>query len=404
MDDVELRVLQLHTPAQIRAELVKVGADSSLAEQCARAAFLIVKVERASLSLARFLYQELVMEGGQVVTAPRLAHAGEGETDVLLCATRYQFNHLLVRLRWQPHAELQLLADRMERALDAFVASPPALVLGDARLDWTRTYVMGILNITPDSFSGDGLIQPGDDAAQWTARAVERARGLIAAGADVLDIGGASTRPGASMTDAETERARVLPVVRALREMRVPLAIDTSNARVAAEALDAGASLVNDVTGLRGDVEMARAIAERGAAVVIMHNGAPQARARDFAGALLADLRAQMERALAAGVDAGRILLDPGLGFGKTTAQNLEMVNRLGELRALGCALLIGPSRKGFISKATGAATDERAEGTAAAITLGIARGANMVRVHDVAMMVRVVKMADAMIQVQVQG
>ena len=404
MDDVELRVLQLHTPAQIRAELVKVGADSSLAEQCARAAFLIVKVERASLSLARFLYQELVMEGGQVVTAPRLAHAGEGETDVLLCATRYQFNHLLVRLRWQPHAELQLLADRMERALDAFVALPPALVLGDARLDWTRTYVMGILNITPDSFSGDGLIQPGDDAAQWTARAVERARGLIAAGADVLDIGGASTRPGASMTDAETERARVLPVVRALREMRVPLAIDTSNARVAAEALDAGASLVNDVTGLRGDVEMARAIAERGAAVVIMHNGAPQARARDFAGALLADLRAQMERALAAGVDAGRILLDPGLGFGKTTAQNLEMVNRLGELRALGCALLIGPSRKGFISKATGAATDERAEGTAAAITLGIARGANMVRVHDVAMMVRVVKMADAMIQVQVQG
>lgn len=399
MFEVGMRVLQLHTPAQIRAALVKVGADSSLQEKAARSEFRLVKLERVPLALARFLYQELVMEGGQVITAPRLEHVGNGETDVLMCATRYQLNHLVTRLRWQPDQALQLLAEQLERALEHFVSPPPALKLGSAQFDWTRTYLMGILNVTPDSFSGDGLVQTGDTAAQWTERAVARAEILIAAGADIVDIGGESTRPGATPTDAETELERVIPVLHALRAQRVPLSVDTRHARVAAAALDAGAVLVNDVTGLRGDGEMARVIAAHGAAVVLMHNGKPDASARDFLSAMLDDLRAQMEVALDAGVDATHIVIDPGLGFGKTTAQNLEILNRLGEFRMLSCPLLIGPSRKGFVSQATGMSLAERDAGTAAALAIGIARGANLVRVHDVGFMARTAKMADAILQ-----
>jgi dihydropteroate synthase len=258
---------------------------------------------------------------------------------------------------------------------------------------------MGILNVTPDSFSGDGLMQTEDTAAQWTERAVARAETLLAAGADILDLGGESTRPGATPVDAETELERILPVIRALRARGASLSVDTTKARVADAALNAGAAMVNDVTGLRGDADMARVIAAYNAAVVLMHNGKQDAGARDFLSAMLDDLRAQMDAALDAGIDAARILIDPGLGFGKTTAQNLEILNRLGEFRVLGCPLLIGPSRKGFISKATGVAVDERDAGTAAAVALGIARGANLVRVHDVERMARTAKMADAILQ-----
>lgn len=398
MVETGVRVLQLHTPAQIRAALVQVGADSALEEKLARADFRPVKMERVPLALARFLYQELVMEGGQVVTAPRLEHVGAGETDLLLCATQYQFDHLLVRLRWQPEETLQLLAGQMERAWQHFDSRPPGLDLGGAHFDWARTAVMGILNATPDSFSGDGLVQAGDSPAQWTERAVARAQALLSAGADMLDVGGESTRPGATPTDAAAELERLLPIVRALRALGAPLSVDTSKARVAEAALEAGAALVNDVTGLRGDADMARVIAAHGAAVVLMHNGKPDAQARDFLGAMLDDLGTQMDAALDAGIDAARIVIDPGLGFGKTTAQNLEILNRLGEFRVLGCPLLIGPSRKGFISRASGAALHERDAGTAAALAIGIVRGANLVRVHDVHMMAQAAAMADAIV------
>jgi dihydropteroate synthase len=396
VNDVAVRVLQINTPQAVRAELERVGADLSLSGLLARAEFFWIKVERVSLALARFLYQELEIEGGQVVTPPRLEHVGEDETDALLCATRYQFNHLLVRLRWQPSEELQLLSDNLERALDQFTNPPPALVLRDTRFDWNaRTYIMGILNLTPDSFSGDALMQSGDTEAQTIARAVARAKQLVNDGADLLDIGGESTRPHAVPVDAQTELQRVLPVVRALQnEIAVPLSIDTSKAKVADAALDAGALLVNDVSGMR-DADMARVVAAHGAAVVLMHNRKLDALA-DTLRAVVDELRILDERAQDAGIAPSRILLDPGLGFGKSPAQNLELLNRVGELRAFGHAILIGPSRKGFISKAIGVPADERVEGTAAAIAIAIARGANMARVHDVKMMARIAHMTDA--------
>lgn len=400
MQELFPRVLQVSTPAAIRAELERVGADSSIQDKIARAEFYLVKLERVSLSLARFLYQELTMEGGQVVTALQLEHVGTDETDVLLCATRYQFNHLIVRLRMQPSPELQTLADTIERALVHSVSPPPALELGTTRFDWTRTYVMGILNVTPDSFSGDALLQPNADERTTVARVLKRAHELVADGADLLDLGGESTRPNAVPVDAETELQRVIPVLRALKnEISVPFSIDTSKSRVAEAALNAGAALVNDVTGLRGDPEMKRVVAAHHAPIVIMHNWKKYERpanVNDVLSVILRELWAQTETALDAGISPSKILVDPGIGFGKTANENLEILNRLGELRVLGLPILIGPSRKGFISKTLGVAVDEREEGTAAAISIGILRGANILRVHDVKAMTRIARMTEA--------
>lgn len=404
MNEPTVRVLQRNTTASIRAELAQVGAELSVetaafARTLDQAQFSLVKLTRVNLPLARLLYQELVMEGGQVVTTPRLDHVGDGETDVLLCGTRYQLNHLLIRLRMQPSEELQLLAAEIERALDAFRASPPPLELAGKRFDWSeRPYVMGILNLTPDSFSGDALLREDESTSARIERIVARAEQLARDGADVLDVGGESTRPGAVPVDAATELERVAEPLRAIHAATaLPISIDTTKAQVAAVALQAGAAMVNDVSAL-DDPAMARVVAEHGAALILMHNGAPEPIGTDFIAAMLEALRPRIDRAVSAGVEPQRLLIDPGLGFGKSVAQNLELLNRLGEFRVLGCPIVIGPSRKGFISKSIGVPVTERVEGTAAAVAVGILRGANLVRVHDVLTMSRIARMTEAII------
>lgn len=274
-----------------------------------------------------------------------------------------------------------------------------------------RTYVMGIINVTPDSFSGDGLLD-----ADTLERVAAQARRFVADGADILDIGGESTRPGSSPVTADEELARVVPAVRAAREAisDVLISVDTYRADVAAAALDAGANWVNDVWGLRMDSAMAGLVAERGCPMVIMHN---RSKPKDVAQKqrlggryvgvhydnLLSDIRdelfGQVEIALAAGVRPEQIILDPGIGFGKTVAQNLELLDRLNELRALGFPLLVGPSRKSFIGYALDLPPDQRVEGTAAAVAIGIDRGADIVRVHDVGPIARVARMTDAIVR-----
>jgi dihydropteroate synthase len=404
------RVLEVRTSEQLRAELVRVGAESSsLDEQIARGTFRILKLSAVSLPLARLLYQELVMEGGQVVTTARLEHVGPGTTDVLLCGTRYQLRHLVIRLRWQASEELQLLADEMEQVLEQ-VDSPlrGSMSLGTAQFEWgARTYVMGIINMTPDSFTRDGLIRAGDLPADYVARGIEKALRLVAEGADILDVGGESTHPSAEPVDAATEMARVLPLVETLAgRVRVPLSIDTYKAEVARAAMQAGAQLVNDVWGLNRDPGMKEAIAAAGAAVVVNQNWLDAKRARpasgDVIGDIIIELRAQVQSALEAGVRADRIIVDPGFGFGKSVQENLELLDRLGEFKSLGLPVLIGPSRKGFISRVLavqGEGAPQGEEGTAAAVALGIARGADMIRVHDVGAMARIAKMTDAIVR-----
>lgn len=282
-----------------------------------------------------------------------------------------------------------------------------------------RTFVMGIINVTPDSFSGDGLVVKGA-AAEYDGALLERiaaqARQFITDGADILDIGGESTRPGSRPVSADEELARVIPAIRAVHAVAggVPISVDTYRAEVAAAALDAGAEWINDVWGLRMDPAMAGLVAARGCLVVIMHNRSKPKDAvqeerlggryigvqyDDLMGDIKTELAGQLAIAHAAGVRPEQIILDPGIGFGKTVEQNLELLDRLEELKPWGYPILIGPSRKSFIGFALDLPPDQRLEGTAAAVTVGIDRGADVIRVHDVAAMTRIARMTDRIVR-----
>jgi dihydropteroate synthase len=264
-----------------------------------------------------------------------------------------------------------------------------------ATFDWRRTLLMGVVNVTPDSFSDGG-------AFAEAPAAIARARALVADGADIVDIGGESTRPGAEPVPARDEAARVVPVVRALRELAAVVSVDTYKAEVAAAALDAGAEIVNDVSGGTLDPEILRVAARHGACVVLGHlRGSPadmnaQARYGDVVHDVAAELEARIDEAVAAGVSLSRLWIDPGLGFAKRADHSLELLARLGELGALGRPIVVGASRKSFVGKLTGREVGDREIGTAAANTAAVLAGANVVRVHDVAAQRDAVRIADA--------
>ncbi len=274
-----------------------------------------------------------------------------------------------------------------------------------------RTYIMGILNVTPDSFSGDGLLSAGETVE----RAVAQARQFEADGADILDIGGESTRPGSAPISAEEEMARVIPVITAVRAATdLPISVDTYRAAVAEAALQAGADWVNDVWGLRMDTRMAGVVAAAGCPVVIMHNRSQPknvvqterlgGRYRgvaydDLITDIKNELQASIDLALAAGVRPEKIIIDPGVGFGKTVSQNLQIVNELDQFKDLGFPILLGTSRKSFIGYTLDLPPDERLEGTAATVAIGSDRGADVARVHDVKEMARVARMTDKIVR-----
>ena len=276
----------------------------------------------------------------------------------------------------------------------ASTATPGSLRIGQTLFEWgARTYVMGVINATPDSFSGDGLLD--------AALAAERARGMVEAGAALIDVGAESTRPGGRAVEAGEEWARLEPVLRAVRAaVAVPLTVDTVKAEVAERALDAGADALNDIHGLRRDAEMASLIARLGCPAVLMHNQ----RGREGSGDPVADVIAGLEQSLRiaqeAGVDRELLMLDPGFGFGWTVDENLELLARVGELRALGRPLLIGTSRKSTIGAVLGRPEGERLWGTAATVALAVAAGVDIVRVHDVEQMADVARLADAAVRV----
>lgn len=288
-----------------------------------------------------------------------------------------------------------------------------SLQIGSFTFDWgSRTYVMGILNVTPDSFSGDGIIAKGN-AVDF---AIQQAADFLEHGADILDVGGESTRPGSAPVNAEEEMERVIPVIEALHNKfpNAIISIDTYKASVAEAAIRAGAQIVNDVWGFRADSEIASVAARYKTPVILMHNRSNPASVEvreklggTYLGAEYDDLLDDVKRELLvsveiaknAGVGENVILLDPGIGFGKTREHNLELINRLGEIRKLGYPILLGTSRKSFIGFTLDLPPDQRVEGTAATVAVGITRGADIIRVHDVQEMARVAKMTDAMIR-----
>ncbi len=284
--------------------------------------------------------------------------------------------------------------------------------IGSSSFVWgSQTYVMGIINATPDSFSGDGLVR-GDN---WIEQAVAQGIRFVEEGAHMLDVGGESTRPGADLVDIEQELQRVVPVIEALvRAVDVPISIDTYKAAVAEVAIKAGAGIVNDVWGLRMDPKMTAVCAQNHVPVIIMHNRSrPHNVAQEaelggrYVGTSYTDLlddisqelTGSIELAKAAGIPDEHIIIDPGIGFGKTVEQNLVLLNRLDHFKSLGYPILLGPSNKSFIGYTLNLPPDDRVEGTAAAVAIGIDRGADIIRVHQVKEMARVAKMTDAMVR-----
>jgi len=288
-----------------------------------------------------------------------------------------------------------------------------SLQIGNLTFNWgSRTYVMGILNVTPDSFSGDGIITKGN----MVQVAVDQARDFLDSGADILDVGGESTRPGSVPVNTDEEMDRVLPVIQAIHQNfpETIISIDTYKARVAEEALKAGAHIVNDVWGLRADDGLASVAAKYKAPVILMHNRSNpisvevrEKLGNAYVGSEYQDLVEDVKRELLecvviakkANIADSHIILDPGIGFGKTRENNLELVNRLDQIRSLNYPILLGTSRKSFIGFTLDLPADQRVEGTAATVAVGITRGADIIRVHDVREMARVAKMTDAIVR-----
>jgi dihydropteroate synthase len=373
---------------------------------------LAVKAHGLSEELGRLLASLVQGAGGRFVRQV----SADGASDMWVSASESGLRQALAALHAEGSAGAVALADELHAALTrAQRQVSPSCRIGSREFVWAeRTHVMGIVNVTPDSFSGDGLLAAATDV---TERDVERAVGLalqmLSDGADLIDVGGESTRPGASSLTAAQELARVLPVIQRLaRETDAPISVDTYRASVAAAALQAGAGLVNDVWGLRMDPDMGPVVAAHGAPIVIMHNRSkPRNAAQEerlggrYVGVhydnliadVLRELRGQVGQALACGIREDGIIIDPGIGFGKTVEQNLALLDQIGELRVLGYPILLGPSRKSFIGYTLDLPPEERLEGTLATVVAGVLRGgAQIVRVHDVRATVRAVRMADA--------
>ncbi|MGE5530408.1 MAG: dihydropteroate synthase [Patescibacteria group bacterium] len=391
-----LRVLRLETRAAIAQAMAALGADPRGCEIMApKGVFYRIHARGLKAAAAAILKQEMLAKGGEAAVS-RAAYGGTGEAgDVILMGTETQFTAVCATLAEQPFG-LGALGEEIRSLIRRMAAPPPPIKIGGREFDWgRRTYVMGIINATPDSFSGDGLQR----AANPVEAAVAQAEAMAAAGADLLDVGAESSRPGHEPVSAEEELARLLPILRALAgRVKLPISVDTSKAAVAEAALANGASCLNDIWGLQRDPEMARVAARAGVPVIAMHNhdGTDYA---DLMGEIALFLRRSLEIAAAAGLPPEMAIVDPGIGFGKTREQNLAVLRNLTELRSLGRPILLGTSRKSVIGLTLDLPVGERAFGTAATVALGIAAGADIVRVHDVREMAQVTKMADAVVR-----
>ncbi len=359
---------------------------------------LNVMLEGVEPSVANIIKQEMLSLGGDAAVAQGTIGCRAAEMDVILMGTLKQIRGFTEKSTLQPFG-LSLIAKHIDGMLDnLFLDSVPlrtsrrTIHLGD------RTLVMGILNVTPDSFSDGGRFPAPEMAVDAGIRMVEE-------GADIIDIGGESTRPGSEPVSHEEELRRVIPVIRGLaRRIDIPLSIDTMKAGIAREALAEGAEIVNDISSMGHDEGMAKVISDAGAAVILMHmRGTPKTMQagdltyRSLRGEIIAFLRERIEDARVKGIEADRIMVDPGLGFGKTAMDNVRLIKHLGELKVLGRPIVSGVSRKSFIGHVTGGAPQERIEGTAAAVTAAIMNGSRVIRVHDVAVMKKVAGMADAL-------
>lgn len=392
-----IRALSLTSPAAAQKELERIGVDPAgiihMLPKLEQHALLVPQVRAAA---ANILKQEMLSLGGDAAVARGTVACSVASTDVLLIGTRKQLLTLCNKLAGQPFG-LKALASDLALVLKNVQCPPTIWQTSRRQLSLERPLIMGILNVTPDSFSDGGCYNS-------VAQAVERGLQLEAEGADLLDIGGESTRPGAPAVSAEEELARVLPVIEALaNSLTIPVSVDTWKSSVADACLAAGAEIINDISGLLFDPALAEVVARHQAGLVLMHTrGTPQQMQQDTAytdllGEVAASLLQSATTACSAGITQQQIALDPGIGFAKDLSGNLELLRRLPELCCLGYPLLVGTSRKSFIGKTLQReATTDRLFGTAATVAHAVTSGARIVRVHDVQAMKDVALMAHA--------
>lgn len=346
----------------------------------------LVRINSLSCIKANILKQEMLSLGGDVAVARGTLTGKIKRTDCLLMGSLSQYSRLSQKLRKQPFG-LNKLSLELSRVIANYQTDTFIIEAGRFKLKTgpERTCIMGIVNMTPDSFSGDGL------GPLSVERGIEVSEQMIKDGADIIDIGGESSRPGAVKVPVKEELARTIPLIKALaKKVKVPVSIDTCKSEVARQALDNGASIVNDITALGGDPAMAGIVKRYKAAVVLMHmKGSPRSMQKDPRYVSLIDeisayLEKAVDRAQDSGIHGNSIIIDPGIGFGKTFEHNLEILKNLREFKALGKPLLVGPSRKSFIGKLLDAKPRERLSGTMAACICAVENGAGFLRVHDV--------------------
>ncbi|MDD4239346.1 MAG: dihydropteroate synthase [Desulfotomaculaceae bacterium] len=374
--------------------IASVGADPAGCRWMApKAVHRLIMLDGVQPRQANIIKQELLGKGGEAAVSRGVVDCSVSESKVLLMGTLRQYDAFLVKIEAQPFG-LKALAGRIREVLGSQEGLRPHSLdcRGKILQLGVKTLLMGILNVTPDSFSDGGrFYDPG--------LALERAAQMVDEGADIIDLGGESTRPGYVTVEAEEELARVIPVLKRLvGSLPVPVSIDTTKPAVAREALEVGAHMLNDQWALRSAPAMAGLAAEYGSPLVLMHNQQGSSY-RDLTGDLVAYFQESVSLAAAAGVARDRLIIDPGFGFGKTPAQNLELLRRMKELRCLGLPVLVGTSRKSTIGKVLNLPVDQRLEGTAATVAVAIVNGADLVRVHDVKEMARVATMTDAIVR-----
>jgi len=395
-----VRALCFAKPDEVVHEMQRIGVDPIGIESVREKLFhLNLKIEGLDCRLANSLKQEMVLLGGDVAMDRRIIDCSVASSDLILMGTENQIKNLVNRLEDRLNG-LHDVAARIRECLKNLQTPSQTIRCKKTILHLhERTHLMGIVNVTPDSFSDGGLYMDAD-------KAISQGIELASQGADIIDIGGESTRPGSDPLPPDEELRRVIPVIESLSaKVDTPISIDTYKSFVADRAIGAGAEMINDISGLKFDPKMAHVAAKHDVPVVLMHiKGTPRVMQLDVHyDCLLTEIMEYLEESIEiaeeAGIDAGQIIIDPGIGFGKSAEDNLKIIRHLAELRSLGKPILLGPSRKSFIGKVLNGPVDQREEGTLASISAAIMNGANILRVHDVGPAKKAAQMVDAILR-----
>ncbi len=395
-----VRFLHVTKLDEVIHEMQRIGVDPIGIESMQEKVFhLNLKIEGIDCRLANILKQEMVLLGGDVAMDKRIIDCSVTNSDLILMGTKNQIKALTEGLE-DRFSDLQGVAVRIRDCLNTLENPPHTLRCKKKILHLgERTHLMGILNVTPDSFSDGGLYMDPD-------KAISHGIELASQGADIIDIGGESTRPGAKPLPLDEELQRVIPIIEALSaRVNIPISIDTCKSAVAEKAIGAGAEMVNDISGLKFDPKIADVAAKHDVPVVLMHiKGTPEVMQLDVHyDCLLTEIMEYLEESIEiaeeAGIDERQIIIDPGIGFGKSVEDNLKIIRHLAELKSLGKPILLGPSRKSFIGSILHADVDQRDEGTLASISAAIMNGANILRVHDVGPAKKAVQIVDAILR-----